>query len=189
MNSIDISIEVEGTWCNDWPWFKVVANNHTYYDQQVIDKKIIKFSLPAKNLNCLVLEHYGKSFGINGRWDTESNGDVIVRDRAVKLIKLELNDVNIIKYITRWPLVTDQGESMPTDYLGHNGQITINFNSPVYDWIITTLVRETADITDSQDLIIETSHSNVFDYGEDLVELKEISKLLNEHAHLFNKSS
>jgi hypothetical protein len=189
MNFIDILIEVDGTWCNDWPWFRVIVNNHTYYDQQIADKKIIKFSLPVLEYNQLVLEHYGKSFGQNGRWDTESNGKVIVKDRAVKLIKLEIDGVNIVKYITSWPMVTNEGQSIPTDYLGHNGKITINFTSPVYDWIITTLVKETANATTAQDLIIETSHNNVFDYREDLIELEEITKLLNEYAYLFNKSS
>lgn len=189
MNFINITIEVNGTWCNNWPNFKVQANGHIYIDQPIENHQIFKFSVPDTDHNTLTLSHYGKSFGQDNIWDTRVENEKIVQDRAIKLIKLELNEVDITKYISKWPFETDTGEILHTDYFGHNGQLEINFTSPVYDWIILNLVKESAGPDTAQDLILETSHGSVFDYAQDLVELEQIDQLLAKHAHLFNKSS
>lgn len=147
--------------------------------------------MPLQDNNCLILEHYGKRFGENNIWDTRSNGNQIVEDRAVKLLKLELDEVDISPYLVQqWPFKTDNGQEIPTDYFGFNGACYINFNGPVYDWIIKTLVRDPSDKKiKAQDLIIETSHNDLFNYDQDIETLKELEQLLKEHAHLFNKSS
>ena len=103
-------------------------------------------------------------------------------------MRLEFDQVNVIEYLlTHWPFITTSGEVVKTDYFGYNGSLTINFTTPVYEWIITHLVQTKVNRT--QDFIIETSHNNLFDYNNDLKELKEIEYLLEKHAHLFNKSS
>ena len=190
MDQVKIYIEFNGTRCNNWPRVKVIGNNYTYFDAEVVKNKIIEFTMPLQDRNCLILEHYGKKFGENGIWDTRSNGDQITEDRAVKLIKLELNEVDISPYLVRqWPFITDSGQSIPTDYFGFNGACHINFDSPVYDWIIKTLVHDPSNVkVKAQDLIIETSHNDLFNYNQDIETLKEIEQLLKENAYLFNKS-
>lgn len=138
-------------------------------------------------MNSLVLEHYGKYFGQNNRWDTDSENGNIVRDRAIRIVSIELDDVDISKYMTKyWPLITDQGE-MFTDYFGHNGVCTIEFGAPVYDWIITELVHQPNHQYKALDLIVETSHSDLFDYKNDLQEIAEIENILKTNAHLFDQ--
>ena len=191
MNSIHIRLEVFGTWCNDWPLLRVSVNDNIYFDDKVIDNKIIEFDAPLEDINSLVMQHYGKSFGNNGIWDTKSENNIIIQDRGIKLIKLEFDAVNIEKYVIKhWPYTTDDGESFATDYFGHNGQFNITFDRKVYNWIITTLVHDpVSSVYRAQDLIIETSHNDLFNYENDVKELKEISHLLEKYAHLFNKSS
>ena len=191
MDQVKVHIEFYGTHCNNWPQVKVIGNNHTYFDAEVVENKIIEFTMPLHNENCLILEHYGKRFGENNIWDTHSKNDQIIADRAVKLIKLELNEVDISPYLCRqWPFKTDSGQEISTDYFGFNGACYINFNSPVYEWIIKTLVHDPSNIkVKAQDLIIETSHNDLFSYDQDIETLKEIDQLLKEYAHLFNKSS
>ena len=189
MNSINILIEVTGTWCNCWPNFQVKINNQIYVNQPIEGQQILKFCADIQESNTITLMHYGKNFGTDGVWDTQTKDNLIVQDRAVKLTRIELDGVDIAKYISRWPFQTDIGETYYTDYFGHNGQLIIKFSSPVYKWIITELVCKTVGPDTAQDLILETSHSSVFDYAQDLIELEEIEKLLVEHAHLLNKSS
>lgn len=147
--------------------------------------------MPLQESNSLILEHYGKYFGQNNRWDTQSENNVIVQDRGVRLVHLELDEVDIVKYVFgNWPYVTDQGESFPTNYFGHNGKCTVNFDAPVYPWIIANLVRTTASTAQKpQDFVIETSHNDLFNYSQDIDIIEEIENILEEHAHLFDKSS
>lgn len=191
MSYVNIRLELYGTYCNDWPRFKITGNNITYFDQQVKENLLVEFTMPLEDKNSLVLTHYDKSFGENNVWDTHSKNGKITADRAVRLIKLELDDVDIKKYITRfWPFYTDDGRLVLTDFFGYNGSCTINFESPVYNWIIKNLVHDPADTKlKAQDLIVETSHNDLFNYENDLATLKEIEALLETHAHLFNKSS
>ena len=147
--------------------------------------------MPLQDSNNLILQHYGKQFGENNIWDTRSENNCIVEDRAVQLVRLEFDKVDIAPYLIKhWPFKTDDAQHIATDYFGFNGCCSIDFTSPVYDWIITNLVYDPkSHLVKAQDLIVETSHSNLFNYDEDLIILKEIEKLLKKHAHLFNKSS
>jgi hypothetical protein len=189
MNPISVKIEVEGTWCNQWPCLRIEGNNSIYFDGEIVGNKIINFVIPANDYNQLTLCHYGKRFGENNIWDTRINEhNVIIEDRAIKLVGLEFDQVNIIEYLlTHCYFVTESGDIVKTHYFGFNGSLIINFTAPVYEWIITQLVRPRVNKT--QDFILETSHSDLFDYRNDLRELKEIEHLLEKHAHLFNKSS
>jgi hypothetical protein len=109
----------------------------------------------------------------------------------VRFVSISLDDVDIGQYlIRRWPFCTVDGQIIATDYFGFNGRCCIEFGAPVYDWIITNLVHDPNSHTvKAQDLIIETSHNDLFSYDQDLVTLKEIEQLLEQHAHLFDKSS
>jgi hypothetical protein len=156
-----------------------------------VGNKVIEFEMPLEAHNKLVMEHYGKQFGENGQWDTRSENDSITQDRAVRFISMSFDDVAVGQYLVRhWPFSTVDGQTIATDYFGFNGQCSIEFDAPVYDWIITHLVHDpTSHTVKAQDLIIETSHNDLFTYDQDLITLKEIEQLLEQHAHLFNKSS
>jgi hypothetical protein len=191
MNLSKISVVLKGTWCNDWPRFKITGNDSIYFDDFVAGDKIIEFFMPTDKHNTLRLEHYGKQFGENGQWDTHSDNGNIVRDRAVRLISLELDDVEISQYLIKhWPFKTSDGQLVPTDYFGFNGECCIEFNAPTYEWVINKLIHDPTTYTPkAHDLIVETSHNDLFNYDQDLVTLSEIEQLLKTHAHLFNKSS
>lgn len=64
--------------------------------------------------------------------------------------------------------------------------VTLHFNLPVYDWIIQTIRRKKVPNTK---VIVETSHSDLFNYDNDLKEIAEIEELIKQHEYLFNKST
>ena len=185
-NYTQISIGIQSSWCNEWPKFRVIGNDKIYFDDYVKDYQTIKVDLPTQNNNSLVLEHYGKYFGENKRWDTKSENGKIVQDRAVKVCQLEFNDVDIKKHLYDNFLFQTNGQSIKTDYYGNNGRCIINFEAPVYNWIITTLLREPMSSHRAPDLVLETSHSDLFNYESDTKQLKELEHLLKQHEHLFN---
>lgn len=164
---------------------RVAVNNHIYFDDYVKENITIDCTVSIAKHNQLTINHYGKQFGENGVWDTKVANDVITHDRAIKINAIELNDVDIAKYIVNhWPFTASDGTTLYTDYIGHNGLLTIDFDAPVYDWIIQKLVKPTTVLTAAT--VVETSHSDLFNYTNDLKELNAIENLLKEYAHLFN---
>ena len=109
----------------------MIGNDKIYFDDYVKDYQTIKVDLPTQNNNSLVLEHYGKYFGENKRWDTKSENGKIEQDRAVKVCQLEFNDVDIKKHLYDNFLFQTNGQSIKTDYYGNNGRCIINFEAPV----------------------------------------------------------
>lgn len=166
----------------------MVFNDSIYFQGSIQDCKTIEFEAPVCQSNTLIIQHYDKKFGENGQWDTRSNGGEITHDRAVKMISLKLDDVDVTKYLVdNCPLITQDDQTVFTDYWGYNGTVKFDFQSPVYDWIICNIVKpKTKDLTT---LSIETSRNNLFNYHQDEIEIKEIETLLDTYAYLFNKST
>ena len=184
----DFKITLLGTYCNEWPLCKITVNNQVIYDGQIQDTQTIEFQHQLEHRNFLKITHYGKWFG-PGRYDTsrpDPNGP-IVADRALRLQSLIIDDVELVQYAAQIPFMTDHGETWYTHHFGHNGTWELEFAAPVYDWIIERFIRSQAAKT--PDLMLETSHQDLWDYTSDQLDLDEIERLLASHAHLFDKSS
>lgn len=180
-------MDLVGTWCNDWPKLQVSVNGNIYWDAEVQDAITVDVQVPVQGRNTLRIEHYGKSFGEQGRWDTESHNGVIVRDRGIKIKRLWLEQIDLTQYIVaRWPMKVPQGE-INTDYLGHNGHITIEFGGDVYSWVITELIAPKEQNKPVFDLVVETSFGNLYNYDRDRIELEEIQNILDRYAYLLDK--
>ncbi len=151
-------------------------------------KQTISIQAPVLTSNSLIIQHYDKKFGENGQWDTRSDQGQITHDRAVQLLGLSLDQVDVTKYVVdNCPLITVDNRQVYTDYWGFNGTVSLNFDSPVYDWIICHIVKPKTKDLDT--LSIDTSRNNLFNYSQDLVEIQAIETLLDTYAHLFDKSS
>ena len=178
---------MQGYFCNEWPHVEIVGNNNIYYTGKVEETQVIRFSIPEQTNNQVVMRHMNKRFGINGIWDVEVNkNNEILSDRAVKLLDFKLNDISIKSWVfDTCKFLTTDGEQIQTDYFGHNGIITVNFDCPIYEWIICNCVKPRA-VQDPSKFIINTTLDNLFHYTNDLEELDEIERILEQHAHLFS---
>lgn len=181
-----LKIKLSGSFCNEWPNIRVKLNNDIYYDGSVKESELITLELDLPKQNHLTIEHYDKSFGINGRWDTKSNENGIYQDRAIKFEDLILDDVSLKKYIAMFPFISGD-QIYYTDYFGHNGYWELPFETPIYAWIIKHLIMP--HVPTPLGYVNETSHSNVFDYSNDINEINEIEKYLKEYALITDKSS
>jgi hypothetical protein len=187
MEIIDVEIIVQAQFCNEWPWVEIRSSEHIYFTGNVEEMQVIRFTIPAQNVNEITLYHKNKRFGTDGIWDVEVIDDKIVKDRAVKLLDFKLNDVSIKSWIFETcRFITDSGDCLQTDYFGHNGHINIVFNCPVYEWIICHCIKPNAN-PKSCDFVVNTTSENLFDYTRDIEELNEIERILNQHAYLFDK--
>ena len=179
-----------GTWCHDWPKIRIKINDKIYYCDQVQNQVNLSFDIPLQDNNTVIIQHFDKNFGQNGQWDTISENDAIVKDRAVRLLSFELDEVDLREYLIQQCFFeTDDGAKLHTDYYGFNGQTQIFFCAPIYNWIIDNIVKEKTRNIFDLDQPIDTSFDNLFDYRQDLIELQELEQLLEQHAHLFDKSS
>jgi hypothetical protein len=182
-----VAVILQGHFCNDWPCVEISGNKHIYYTGTVQQTQAIRFSMPSCEINQVVIKHQNKSFGTDGIWDVAVKDNVIIQDRAVKLLDFELDDVSIKSYtFDNCRFVTDQNEILQTDYFGHNGYFVIEFGVPIYEWIICNCVKPQVKIAPGN-FVISTTADNLFDYVQDQVELDEIEGILNQHAHLFNQ--
>jgi hypothetical protein len=186
MNIIDVAITAQGHFCNEWPYIEIVGNNHIYFTGKVEGLQVIQFSIPERSTNQVIIRHMNKRFGANGIWDSEVNNNELIKDRAVELLDFEINSVSIKSWIfNTCKFVTIDGEQLRADYFGYNGSATINFDSPVYEWIICNCIRSTA-VIDSSKFVINTTLDNLFNYTNDIKELDEIERILEQHAYLFS---
>lgn len=192
MNSDAIEINLTGLWCNNWPKLKVSLNGKTYFDDYVVGDVNLKLTAPLLEKNTLILEHYDKQFGENGIWDTKLDNGTIVQDRAVRLVSLSLGEVDITKYMQqKRPLIKNNKESVPGLYYGFNGCVTLEFESPIYSWIIDNVVKpELQSGPNFNHPSVINSESNIFEYDHDLNEIKEIEDILDQYyAYMSSKSA
>jgi len=187
METIDVELLVQGQFCNEWPCMEVSGNNHIYFTGNVQEIQVIRFRMPAQHTNEIIIRHTDKRFGTNGVWDVEAVDDTIIKDRAIKLLDFKLNNISIKSWIfDSCQFVTDHGDRLQTDYFGHNGHLIIPFDCPLYEWIICNCVKPKAN-PKFRDFVINTTAENLFDYTKDIEELNDIERILNQHAHLFDK--
>jgi hypothetical protein len=187
MNIINVTITMQGYFCNEWPHVEIVGNNHIYFTGKVEEMQVIRFSIPEQTNNQIVIRHMNKRFGVNGVWDVNVNdNNEITSDRAVKLLDFELNSISIKSWIfDTCKFITTDCEQVQTDYFGYNGSITVDFDCPIYEWIICNCVKPKAIMNPSK-FVINTTSDNLFNYTNDLKELDEIERILEQHAHLFS---
>lgn len=161
-------------------------NNQIWFDGPIVGDFDYSIETKFQNVNYLEIEHYGKSFGEHGVWDTQVVNDDIVADRAIQLVSLVINEVEIYDIFFKIPF---QGTVGPqnTHYLGHNGKWKCEFPENPYSWIIEQ--RHFGKTITAPNLVVETSHSELFDYSNDLIELEELENLIKANAHLFDKSA
>lgn len=188
MEEVKIVINLQGTFCNNWPCGQVDINGNTVFNGQIKDEQLIEFCLSCQDHGSIVITHYDKQNGDNGIWDTKIDEDGnILEDRAIIIKDIVINDVSIVEYIQQWPLIDDAGKSHTTTYIGFNGTMTIPFRCPVYDWIIDNLLAHKIYESQRDKVIDNSSGLNMFSYAEDIKELREFQDLISKYAHLFAK--
>lgn len=113
---------------------RIVVNNNCVYDDFIFGDKVEHtFTLPLLKTNTLSVEHYDKKFGENRRWDKQELvvHDIILDDVSIKRVWQQGH-----KEYYHQGVVIEDPVGMADMMFGFNGKYSLEFTSPVYDWII-----------------------------------------------------
>jgi len=180
-----ISIDLQGHYCNHWPYLSITLNGVELFNQQVVESMTLDFDVACDQKNLLEFEHYNKSFGTNGVWDTDLSTQ---QDCFVQIKDIRFDDVSVdgiiveLTFISKWNQYSDpeQVKHFSTinncnGLMNFNGVIGLEFNTPVYDWLIVKKYKEPID----KNIAYFSNHTARWHYEEDIRILDEIKNLMD----------
>jgi len=131
IKSIKLKLDYTSQNSNSWPFIMIKINDQIVSRFQANGSSWAgEFSIKLKKSNILKIEHYGKNY------ITDQNPD-----KFFQLEKIYVNEVDLkhhihklkqTAYLAPWDTDSPPESSL---YLGHNGYLSLEFTSPVDDWI------------------------------------------------------
>ena len=178
-----ISIDLQGYYCNHWPWVAVKLNGIELFNQQVVESITLDFDVVCDQTNLLEFEHYGKSFGTNGIWDSGPEQDCFAQILDIRFDDVSVdNIVSGLTFISKWSQGSDpdQVKNFSTinncnGLMNFNGVIGLEFDMPVYDWLIVKKYKKPID----KNIAYFSNHTARWHYEEDIRILDEIKNLMD----------
>jgi hypothetical protein len=185
---VNLTISLTGYYYNHWPNLRILHNNVTVFDQPIINDQLLTLNLDCVETNELKFIHYGKSFGENGVWDSNANAS---EQCFINIKDIQFNNVSIgetlkskLIFDTKWSdlqLQQNTQEFIDTystiqcyGMMNFNGSIAIDFNTPIYNWLIFSKYK--VPMTDTAYF---SNYSARWHYEEDLKVIKEIKELID----------
>ena len=182
-----ISIDLQGYYCNHWPYVIIRLNDKELFNQQVIETITLDFDFECDQKNLLEFEHYGKRFGINGIWDTDLSAgqDCFAQIRDIRFDDVSLEHIiNELTFISNWEEGSDlnliQNFSVIDNCAGQlnfNGIIKLEFDTPVYSWLIKEKFIKKQSLDNA---VFNKSGNRRFDYKYILDKIDKIKQIIND---------
>jgi hypothetical protein len=187
---IKLSIELNGRYCNHWPFARISINDQILFDQEIQDSVVLNFTITAIEKNHLIIEHYGKQFGDNNVYDctADQSQDCVltIKDIQFEDITIGSEIMNKLFFNTVW--TNAQLQTIDSDLLlqmskisCHNGAMNFNsifdleFETPIFNWLTIAKYKQPID-----SLAYFSNHTLRWHYTEDLQLLEEIKRLINQ---------
>jgi hypothetical protein len=192
---VNLSIDLEGQYCNHWPFAKISVNNQTLFDGEIQNCITFDFTINAKENNYLCIEHYGKRFGENNVYDCIPDQ---MQDCLLAISDIRFDDITIgyelmskLVFKTIW--TETQLQTMTPDLLqamsiipcnstttvynkmNFNSQFMLKFELPILNWLTIAKYKKP-----NEDVAYFSNHSLRWHYEEDLKLIEEIKKLINQ---------
>lgn len=185
---VTLTVSLTGHYYNHWPNLKILHNNTTLFDQSIIDQQLLTFDLNCTETNQLKFIHYGKSFGENNIWDSSPDASeqcyININDICFNSVSIGESLKSKLIFDTEWSDL--QRQHHPQEFIDQysaiqcygmmnfNGSITIDFEIPVYNWLIFSKYK--VPMTDTAYF---SNYSARWHYEEDLKIINEIKELLH----------
>lgn len=190
---INFEIEVEPSFCNDWPKLIVEYNNDIIFDDICFKKKNYKFKLKKNNKlkNFLAIGMNNKRFGKNHVWDTKIENNIITADKTIKIIVCKLDDICVKDLLFKNFFQIKRVDKQPSYFpdkiysqgiMNYNGYFFLNFDLPLYNCLITQKHKQKVN----QQKSYFSNYTKVFHYDEEITLINEIEdklKSLNEKSN------
>jgi hypothetical protein len=188
MIPVTITVEMQGYFCNHWPYVKIMVNNQVMADVVVENLKTVEFTVNCDQINTLCVQHHSKNFGENGIFDTDVDSK---QDCKLQIVDIKFDEVSIdlklrseLSFTTHWSQL--QIDNNSTDFireyswiektdgwLTFNGETKLEFETPIYDWLIIKKYKVPRD-----NRAVFSNHSARWHYEENIAIIEEIKKLM-----------
>jgi hypothetical protein len=186
--TVNLQIDLHGHFCNEWPLFEIYHDDKIIFDDQIRSHQKLVFDLSCNGLRSkLAFRHKGKRFGDDGIWDTDANG----QDRYIEIQDIRFDAVSIGQEIMSklWIDVEwddSKKQNMDADFLqtysrflchgkmNFNGAITLEFDLPVYNWLIINKYK----IQSIENKSYFSQYQENWHYEPDIRLIKEIKELM-----------
>lgn len=141
-----------------WPQCKISIDGQVYIDQSITNKQTITFDVDLiEGTHNIAILQYGKMFGENRVWHTRMVNGQTIGDRYLVINDIKFDDVSVKKIWNNGQITNHFNEKQLADFAQHsvevphvehvpfgyndirisyNGGYELNFDTPVYDWII-----------------------------------------------------
>lgn len=185
-DKVDVVVKLNSYYFNHWPYLKIYYNNQEIFNDQIIGTSELNFVLECEATNNLQFVHYGKKFGEDNIWDSDSEGK---HSCYLEIKDITFNDISVndilpnLEFVTHWTpkqlegdknFIAQNSKFFSHGTMGFNGEITVEFTTPIYNWLIDKKfklpLKETAYFSD---------YSSRWHYEEDIKLLEEIKTLIN----------
>jgi hypothetical protein len=185
-NLVNVNIDLTGQYCNHWPLLKILHNNSVVYNDEIVGQQTLTFDLDCSDKNTLTFVHYGKQFGDTGGWDKDDTSECIltVNDIVFDGISIGEHLKSRLVFNTHWTpyqlendsreFIEQYTESYCNGVITFNGQIDLEFETPIYDWLILNKYKVPMSST-----AYFSNYSLRWHYEEDIKIINEIKQLLN----------
>jgi len=178
-----ISIDLRGHYCNHWPWMIVRLNGIELFNQQVVESISVDFDVECNQKNLLEFEHHGKRFGTNGIWDTTAQQDCFAVIKDIRFDDVSVDKIiSELTFISKWHPGANPAQVENFSVINNcngsmnfNGVIELEFETPVYDWLIIKKYKKPVD----KNISYFSNHTARWHYEEDLKILDEIKNLMD----------
>jgi hypothetical protein len=186
---VNLEVTATGSYFNHWPKLKIYHNNIIIADLEIINQQILQLDLLSSENNNLTFVHYGKSFGENNIWDkdftSEAECNLVINDIKFDQVSIDEHLKSQLKFKTNWTntqlrnedpeFLKKYSESNSFGVMIFNGEISINYTTPVYNWLIINKYK-----IPRTEIAFHSNYSARWHYDKDLAIIKEIKQLIND---------
>ena len=195
-SQIQLSIDLEGQYCNHWPFARISVNNQILFDGEIQNCITFNFIITAEEKNYLCIKHYGKRFGEDNIYDCAPDQ---MQDCVLAIADIRFNNVTIgyelmskLIFKTVWsktqiqtmlPDVLLQMSEIPckndtmTVYnkMNFNSIFSLEFETPILNWLIFSKYKKPLENN-----AYFSNYSSRWHHERDIELIEEIKELMNQ---------
>lgn len=187
-----------------WPQCKIELDGQVIFEKHIQNDETIvldNLELNSNNSHTLKILQYGKMFGENRVWHTRVVDEKITKDRFFLIKDIKFDDVSIKRIWHNGQIennfnkkqIEDFADAIP--YVEHivqgydeirisfNGGYVLNFETPVYDWIILTQ----APLMKIEGKMKESSLTSIVNWRLDYTRGNALEELYNQCVEILDK--
>jgi len=146
-NLFDIRIELQSSWCNNWPEISVDINDQQCWRGFIENYQQIDLTFVPKSNNTVRISYLNKQNGPDV-WDTKLENDKITQDQHAILVNILINRANCNWLIPHLPYYyLDGTTAFNRGFMDLKGHYRIDFPIDIYPWVMNQRQQLTPQVS------------------------------------------